>query len=92
MLAPVPVPRPEGAFYLYFRVDGVFDGDVTCAGDVCTRILEEVGVAIVPGEAFGDRASPAWAPLRRTRKLRRGCGAWPRCWGGERAHGRECVE
>ena len=46
--------RPEGAFYLYFRVDGVFDGDMTCAGDVCTRILEEVGVAIVPGEAFGD--------------------------------------
>ena len=46
--------RPEGAFYLYFRVDGVFDGDMTCAGDVCTRILEEEGVAIVPGEAFGD--------------------------------------
>ena len=25
--------RPEGAFYLYFRVDGVFDGDMTCAGE-----------------------------------------------------------
>ena len=46
--------RPEGAFYLYFRVDHLFDGEVTCAGDLCTRILEEVGVAIVPGEAFGD--------------------------------------
>ena len=46
--------RPEGAFYLYFRVDGVFDAEMTCASDVCTRILEETGVAIVPGEAFGD--------------------------------------
>ncbi len=46
--------RPGGAFYLYFRVDGLFDDEVTCAGDVCTRILEEAGVAIVPGEAFGD--------------------------------------
>ena len=46
--------RPEGAFYLYFRVDHLFDGEVACAADVCTRILEEEGVAIVPGEAFGD--------------------------------------
>ena len=46
--------RPEGAFYLYFRVDGVFDGELKSASDVCTRILEEAGVAIVPGEAFGD--------------------------------------
>ncbi len=46
--------RPEGAFYLYFRVDGIFDGNLTCANDVCARILEETGVAIVPGEAFGD--------------------------------------
>ena len=46
--------RPEGAFYLYFRVDHLFNGEVTCAGDLCTHILEEAGVAIVPGEAFGD--------------------------------------
>ena len=46
--------RPGGAFYLYFRVDSVFDGELTCASDVCARILEETGVAIVPGEAFGD--------------------------------------
>ena len=35
-------------------MDGLFDDEVTCAGDVCTRILEAAGVAIVPGEAFGD--------------------------------------
>ena len=46
--------RPDGAFYLYFRVDRVFDGELTCANDVCAKILEETGVAIVPGEAFGD--------------------------------------
>ena len=46
--------RPEGAFYLYFRVDHLFDDEARSAADVCTRILEEVGVAIVPGEAFGD--------------------------------------
>ncbi len=46
--------RPEGAFYLYFRVDGCFDDEADCAGDICTRLLEEAGVAIVPGEAFGD--------------------------------------
>ena len=46
--------RPGGAFYLYFRVDGAFDDELVCANDVCARILEETGVAIVPGEAFGD--------------------------------------
>lgn len=45
---------PQGAFYLYFRVDGAFDDHVKTSSDVCTRILEEVGVAIVPGVAFGD--------------------------------------
>ena len=44
----------RGCLYLYFRVDGVFNGELKSASDVCTRILEEAGVAIVPGEAFGD--------------------------------------
>lgn len=52
--------RPEGAFYLYFRVDGVFGDRFTSASDVCTAVLEEVGVALVPGEAFGD---PAYARM-----------------------------
>lgn len=54
LLPGCPYVRPEGAFYLYFRVDGVFGGDLTCANDVCAHILEETGVALVPGEAFGD--------------------------------------
>ena len=54
LLPGCPYIRPDGAFYLYFRVDGAFDDEHTCANDVCARILEETGVAIVPGEAFGD--------------------------------------
>ncbi len=46
--------RPEGAFYLYFRVDALFDGTYGSSADVCTGLLEEVGVAVVPGSAFGD--------------------------------------
>ena len=45
---------PRGAFYLYFRVDGVFDDELRSSSDVCTRLLEDAGVAIVPGAAFGD--------------------------------------
>ncbi|MDH3222634.1 MAG: pyridoxal phosphate-dependent aminotransferase [Gemmatimonadota bacterium] len=46
--------RPEGAFYLYFRVDPLFEGSLGSSADVCTRLLEDVGVAVVPGSAFGD--------------------------------------
>ena len=46
--------RPEGAFYLYFRVDSRFDDALKTSADVCTALLEEVGVAVVPGSAFGD--------------------------------------
>lgn len=54
LLPGVPYVRPEGAFYLYFRVDGLFDGDVQDATGWCSKLLEEVGVALVPGAAFGD--------------------------------------
>ncbi|MDT8369203.1 MAG: pyridoxal phosphate-dependent aminotransferase [Longimicrobiales bacterium] len=50
----IPYLRPEGAFYLFFRVDGAFDAEHESAADLCTWILEEVGVALVPGEAFGE--------------------------------------
>ncbi|HET9983046.1 MAG TPA: pyridoxal phosphate-dependent aminotransferase [Longimicrobiales bacterium] len=41
--------RPDGAFYVFFRVPGG-------AGSVafCERMLEEAGVALVPGAAFGE--------------------------------------
>lgn len=50
----VPYVRPEGAFYLYFRVDGFFDDTISDATAWCSALLEQVGVALVPGAAFGD--------------------------------------
>jgi aspartate aminotransferase len=54
LLPDVPFVEPEGAFYLYFRVDGLFGGSVRDATAWCSRLLEEQGVALVPGAAFGD--------------------------------------
>jgi aspartate aminotransferase len=54
LLPDVPFVQPEGAFYLYFRVDAFFGGGVTDATAWCSRLLEDQGVALVPGAAFGD--------------------------------------
>ncbi|MDA0327410.1 MAG: pyridoxal phosphate-dependent aminotransferase [Gemmatimonadetes bacterium] len=54
LLPGVPFIEPRGAFYLFFRVDGFFDGDVQDATAWCSRLLTEKGVALVPGGAFGD--------------------------------------
>jgi aspartate aminotransferase len=45
--------RPDGAFYLYIDVGG--DG-----GAFATRLLDEQGVAVVPGDAF---LTPEWIRL-----------------------------
>jgi aspartate aminotransferase len=54
LLPGVPFVEPTGAFYLYFRVDGFFNDEVPDATTWCSRLLEEQGVALVPGAAFGD--------------------------------------
>lgn len=54
LLPDVPFVEPAGAFYLYFKVDGLFTDDVGNATEWCSRLLEEQGVALVPGAAFGD--------------------------------------
>jgi len=46
--------EPMGAFYFFFRVDNYFQGDLESALGFCERLLAEQGVALVPGEAFGD--------------------------------------
>lgn len=44
--------EPHGAFYVFFRVDGIAPG---LTGSLfCERIMKEEGVALVPGGAFGD--------------------------------------
>ncbi|HKP29995.1 MAG TPA: pyridoxal phosphate-dependent aminotransferase [Gemmatimonadales bacterium] len=44
--------EPHGAFYFFFRVDGISPG--LGGADFCTRLMQEEGVALVPGAAFGD--------------------------------------
>jgi aspartate/methionine/tyrosine aminotransferase len=51
-------PEPEGAFYVYPSVKGVLGKTIrgktpTTSAELATLILDEVEVAVVPGEAFG---------------------------------------
>lgn len=46
--------EPLGAFYFFFRVDSFALKGVDGAIAFCERLLAEQGVALVPGEAFGD--------------------------------------
>lgn len=54
LLPGVPFVEPVGAFYLYFRVDGFLSEETPDATAWCSKVLEEQGVALVPGAAFGD--------------------------------------
>ena len=44
--------EPHGAFYIFFRVDGIAPG--LGGANFCERFMSEEGVALVPGAAFGD--------------------------------------
>jgi aspartate aminotransferase len=46
--------EPRGAFYVFLRVDSLFGPEVPDATAFCAWLLEEAGVALVPGAAFGD--------------------------------------
>jgi aspartate/methionine/tyrosine aminotransferase len=45
---------PVGAFYFFFRVDQRFGAGLASAADFCERLINKEGVALVPGDAFGD--------------------------------------
>jgi len=45
----VTAPEPEGAFYLFPRIEGVSD-----SFQFCLRLLEETRVGLAPGSAFGE--------------------------------------
>jgi aspartate aminotransferase len=61
LLAAIPgvtCPEPEGAFYCYPSVKGVLGKTLrgrtpTTSAELAELVLDEVGVAVVPGEAFG---------------------------------------
>ena len=69
--------QPEGAFYCFPNFDAVLDREyagrkVTTTTELAEVLLDEVRVAIVPGEAFG---APGYAPAlvrARRRRPRRG--------------------
>lgn len=47
-------PKPDGAFYVFPVLDAFFNEETPDSTSLCTKILEETGVALVPGAAFGD--------------------------------------
>lgn len=61
LLAAIPgvtCPEPEGAFYCYPSVQGVLGKTLrgrtpATSAELAELVLDEVGVAVVPGEAFG---------------------------------------
>jgi aspartate aminotransferase len=46
--------EPHGAFYFFFRVDGIRDQDPVTGTGFCEELMQQEGVALVPGAAFGD--------------------------------------
>lgn len=50
----VTCPKPEGAFYLFPRISHYYYKDIQDSTAMCTYLLENAGVALVPGVAFGD--------------------------------------
>jgi aspartate/methionine/tyrosine aminotransferase len=54
----VTCPEPQGAFYCYPSVKGVLGKQLRgrtpmTSAELAELVLEEAGVAVVPGEAFG---------------------------------------
>jgi aspartate aminotransferase len=48
-IAGVTMPKPDGAFYVFPRIDGLTDSFA-----FCRRLLEETRVGLAPGVAFGE--------------------------------------
>jgi aspartate aminotransferase len=46
--------EPHGAFYFFFRVDGIRDTDPVTGTAFCEQLMRQEGVALVPGGAFAD--------------------------------------
>jgi aspartate aminotransferase len=46
--------EPHGAFYFFFRVDGIRAATPITGTQFCADLLNGAGVALVPGAAFGD--------------------------------------
>jgi aspartate aminotransferase len=46
---------PDGAFYLFIRIDDIVkSGAIRNSGELAANLIESVGLAVVPGDSFGD--------------------------------------
>jgi aspartate/methionine/tyrosine aminotransferase len=54
LLPKADFPEPEGAFYIFVRVDDYYQPGRSGSIEFCNYLLENTGVALVPGAAFGD--------------------------------------
>jgi aspartate aminotransferase len=54
MLPGAEFTDPEGAFFIFLRVDGYYQPGRAGSIEFCNFLLENTGVALVPGAAFGD--------------------------------------
>lgn len=70
---------PEGAFYFFARVEDLLDGRYTHEGEPVTTslglsrfLLDEIDLAIVPGEAFGAPGHLRFSYALSTESLREG--------------------
>ncbi|MBL7997297.1 MAG: pyridoxal phosphate-dependent aminotransferase [Candidatus Kapabacteria bacterium] len=49
----IRILQPDGAFYIWMDVRDVLGGTVPDSATLCSKLLEEHHLALVPGEAFG---------------------------------------
>ena len=47
-------PKPDGAFYIFPDVHGLYTPSMPDSMAFCEQVLEKAGVALVPGKPFGD--------------------------------------
>jgi len=73
----VESPKPEGAFYVFPRIDGVWGKDESkkYPGSlaVCKRLLEEEYVAVMAGVVFGDDRAIRLSFAASEETIREGC-------------------
>jgi aspartate aminotransferase len=46
--------HPDGAFFIFLRVDAYYDDELRDSQTFCSWLVDQTGVALVPGSAFGD--------------------------------------
>jgi aspartate aminotransferase len=66
---------PQGAFYVFLRVDGFFGRRKGIEGSAafCSALLEDQKVACVPGSAFGDDRYIRMSYATGEERIRKGC-------------------